>query len=286
MCYISAYFSKYLNIIRDLLNNFVEYINFANNKIRRKENYQIDIGEQNEIMIQNKKFYSSYGEDYILDKLFLTPTTDSKPLYGFYVDIGAHHPVFSSNTAYFYHLGWNGINIEANPGAMNAFKRDRPRDINLNYAVTSMKGNVIFHLFGDENSEYFGSSSTINSEFADHIARVQDVKAKKITVETERLDTILFQFCDKKQIDFMSIDIEGNELDALKSNDWDKYRPLILVVEILPKPGKNYLDELYRHPIVAYLLLQKYRYFTQALYSCFFYDIVNEHNNIIRKWGF
>jgi hypothetical protein len=61
-----------------------------------------------------KRFYSIDGEDAILDSLY-----EGKPKYkGFYLDIGAYHPLRYSNTHYFYEKGWNGINIDATPGSM------------------------------------------------------------------------------------------------------------------------------------------------------------------------
>lgn len=50
---------------------------------------------------------------------------------GFYVDVGAHHPMRFSNTYFFYRMGWSGINIDAMPGSMKEFKKYRRRDINL-----------------------------------------------------------------------------------------------------------------------------------------------------------
>ncbi|MCD7914177.1 MAG: hypothetical protein LUG96_02180 [Tannerellaceae bacterium] len=63
--------------------------------------------------------YSQEGEDIVLNFLF-----ENKEGYkGFYVDIGTHHPFRFSNTAYFYKQGWQGINIEPTPGAIEVFNR-------------------------------------------------------------------------------------------------------------------------------------------------------------------
>ena len=58
--------------------------------------------------------YSQEGEDMILGKIF------SGQKHGFYVDVGAHHPLRFSNTYLFYLKGWRGINIDAMPGSMVA----------------------------------------------------------------------------------------------------------------------------------------------------------------------
>lgn len=74
--------------------------------------------------------YSQEGEDVVLRRLF-----DSQPS-GFYVDIGAHHPVRLSNRYYFYRCGWRGLSVDAAPGSMEMFRRLRPRDIAVGSETT------------------------------------------------------------------------------------------------------------------------------------------------------
>ena len=69
--------------------------------------------------------YSQNGEDLILNR-FLENKKN-----GFYIDIGAHHPIRFSNTYLFYKKGWRGINIDAMPGSMDLFNKIRSRDINI-----------------------------------------------------------------------------------------------------------------------------------------------------------
>ena len=56
---------------------------------------------------------------------------------GFYIDVGAHHPKRFSNTYFFYKMGWQGINIDAMPGSMEIFRRQRPRDINIEKPISN-----------------------------------------------------------------------------------------------------------------------------------------------------
>src|SRR5581483_8094739 len=74
--------------------------------------------------------YSQEGEDLLLARLF-----DGQKK-GFYVDVGAHHPFRFSNTYLLYLNGWRGINIDAMPGSMAAFRKLRPRDINIECMVS------------------------------------------------------------------------------------------------------------------------------------------------------
>src|ERR1700726_1466588 len=80
--------------------------------------------------------YSQDGEDMILRRLF------ERQKSGFYVDVGAHHPYRFSNTCYFYRRGWRGINIDPNPEAIAAFRRDRPHDINVCVGVSEEAGEL------------------------------------------------------------------------------------------------------------------------------------------------
>jgi FkbM family methyltransferase len=231
-------------------------------------------------------YFSACGEDYVLNKIFYDDFFGKKPAKGFYVDIGAHHPTYASNTAFFYNKGWNGINIEANPGALRAFERDRPRDININAAVSSSGGGVDFYLFGDSRGENFDSSSTTDPVFAEQIASEQGKQYTVINVPGNRLETLLDKH-SPGQIDFMSIDIEGQEIHALMSNNWEKYRPAITLIEILPRQGSAVTDILNESEVAGFLCGQGYRYFTQTLFTFFFYDTRSENaRSILGKWGF
>ena len=75
---------------------------------------------------------SQFGEDMIVRHLLA-----DVPI-GFYVDIGAHHPVYYSNTYHFYCRGWRGINVDARTGSMELFNLLRPRDINVEGCVDAV----------------------------------------------------------------------------------------------------------------------------------------------------
>ncbi|MFM9973057.1 MAG: FkbM family methyltransferase, partial [Beijerinckiaceae bacterium] len=68
---------------------------------------------------------------------------------GFYVDVGAHHPFRFSNTCALYQSGWRGINIDADPALIAAFRRHRGRDINLSLGISDVPGTLAFHVFNE-----------------------------------------------------------------------------------------------------------------------------------------
>ena len=166
--------------------------------------------------------FSQCGEDMVLHYYL------SKIQKGFYVDVGARHPFLISNTAFFYQRGWRGINIEADPSLMPPFHRSRKRDINLNLAVGNPAPSLDFFVF--YNPEF--------NTFDPEIARKRQQKGAKVEkvlrIQVEPLADILDRHLPPGQtIDFMSVDVEGFDLQVLQTNNWDKYAPRFLLVETL-----------------------------------------------------
>ncbi len=145
---------------------------------------------------------------------------------GFYVDVGANHPVQDSVTKLFYEKGWRGINIEPNQDLLKEIKYDRPEDINLGVGVGEKAGKEKFRIYPDQH----GFSTLDGSVKNDH--KKESLKHKDVVISIEPLSTILEKRTKKSQkIDFLKIDVEGYEKQVILSNDWKKYRPTVVVVE-------------------------------------------------------
>lgn len=167
------------------------------------------------------KSYSQEGEDMVIRSLLFR-----KPK-GFYVDIGAHHIKRFSNTMHFYEQGWHGINVDALPGSMHAFNVSRPRDINVECGV-GKKGLLDFYIY-DEPAVNTFDSRTVEKRKKDNFAFKV---IKKIKVEVLPLYQVLDSYLPKDQhIDFISIDVEGKDLEVLNSNNWKKYKPDYILLE-------------------------------------------------------
>jgi len=80
-----------------------------------------------------QKSYSQCGEDLIVNYIFNT----MKIAHPTYLDIGAHHPCFLSNTYLFFRQGSRGVSIEPVPFLFSKIKRARGRDVNLNIGLSS-----------------------------------------------------------------------------------------------------------------------------------------------------
>src|ERR1700737_3760091 len=82
----------------------------------------------NRLELQSVQFsFSQFGED--LPILHIAEQLGLKK--AIYVDAGAFHPIFGSNTLLLHKQGWRGINIDFVPERIAAFNQYRPNDHNV-----------------------------------------------------------------------------------------------------------------------------------------------------------
>jgi len=175
------------------------------------------------------KSYSQEGEDMILRRLFEKQKT------GFYVDVGAHHPKRFSNTFFFYKKGWSGINIDAMPNSMRLFDKIRPRDINLEVPISDKKQKLKYYMFNEPALNGFSKDLAEKRDGKDNYKIISERD-----METSTLEKILEKNLPSGQeIDFMSIDVEGLDFQVLKSNNWKRFRPKFVLVEVLDSSIKE-----------------------------------------------
>jgi FkbM family methyltransferase len=172
-----------------------------------------------------KYAFSESGEDLILLNIFGSKIKRKEK--GFYIDIGAYDPHRGSNTQLLYMHGWQGINIDPKPGTKKIFDKYRPKDINLEVAVSGK----------EETVSYFvcGVADTLNSISRERFSElnIADSIKEEIQVPALPLSAIIEKYVQKGQvIDFLNIDVEGFDLVVLNSNDWTKYKPGVIAVEI------------------------------------------------------
>ena len=202
------------------------------------------------------KSYSQEGEDIILQRYF---EGRSK---GFYVDVGAHHPIRFSNTYIFYKMGWHGINIDATPGSMAAFNKARKRDLNLEVPIANSEKDMIYYIFDDP------ALNSFSKDLAGKIHRDGDC-VDTISLKPKRLSDILDEYLQPDlKIDFLNVDVEGLDLEALVSNNWDKYRPELVLVEHL----MSSLDELGNDKITQFMKKKGYSLYAKTLNTVFYLE--------------
>lgn len=145
--------------------------------------------------------------------------------HGFYVDAGGYHPLHLNNTYLLYKRGWKGINIDVSEYSIDLFNYLRPRDHNVNAAVTNFNGNIKFY--------YQKKISQLTSVKKEVATKRMQGKINEKEIKALKLDTILENSKFKnKRIDFLNIDIEGGDFDALTSLNFNIYTPRLICIEI------------------------------------------------------
>ncbi len=144
--------------------------------------------------------------------------------HGFYIDVGANHPVEHSVTKAFYDAGWRGINIEPLPSYQLAFREQRLHDINLAIAAGAENGSIA--LFDVPAVHGWASSDPSVAE----AHRADGHEVTELTVPVRTLASVCEQYVSGA-IHFLKIDVEGFEGEVLKGMDFVRWRPWVLVIE-------------------------------------------------------
>jgi FkbM family methyltransferase len=197
-----------------------------------------------------KKSYSQGSMDLILNHIF------KNKIDGFYIDVGCQHPIKNNNTYLLFKKGWTGINIDLDNVNIDLFNFFRPKDNNINSAISNKVEKV--KLF------YYHQKSPINT-LDEKISLKQQAKIeKKIDIQTNTLENILDNY-SIKTIDLLTIDVEGFELKVLKGLNFDKYKPRVIIVEFLDLEANkweipyNNLDNVLKSEIYSFLINKNYK---------------------------
>ncbi len=143
---------------------------------------------------------------------------------GFYIDVGANDPFVDSVTKHFSLEGWRGINVEPQVELYQKICEDRPNDVNLNVGVSDRASTIEF-------MQCLSNSGL--STFCPKVAEERALTGLEYARRTIPVMT-LAEICEahvKGPIDFLSIDVEGFEREVIIGNDWNRWRPRIVVVE-------------------------------------------------------
>ena len=166
--------------------------------------------------------FGQWGEDVIVHRNF------DKRKNGFYIDVGAHHPFAHSNTARLWLRGWKGVNVDANRKSVEVLKRIRRDDHTIWAAIVSDKvasERDTIEFFSSEDEDLTG---TVLQELA-----AERGKKRSVAVPCRSLASIVRESVDYAPdgIDFMNIDIEGLDDEAIASlSDWPQ-KPRMIAIE-------------------------------------------------------
>jgi len=199
--------------------------------------------------------FSQEGEDGILQRIF-----ENKVL-GFYVDVGSHHPQRLSNTYRFYLRGWNGINIDPLPGSKARFDALRKRDVNLEIGISDISSSLVYYTFKEP------ALNTFDPKVAE---KRQSELISKAEIPVLCLRDVLADYLKYEQkIDFLTIDVEGLDLQVLRSNDWTRFRPSFVLVEELDMRD---ISDVIGSELHEYMMSQKYSLYAKCINTLFYID--------------
>lgn len=187
--------------------------------------------------------FAQQGEDLIVERLLKRRLQINPRTYkGFYVDIGAYHPISHSTTYLFYRFGWSGICVDVSQKSCELFRRFRPRDFTFHCAIAR----------SDERSAY---ASTREISLINEAQRlIKDDLSHLNPIDARSMNSLLNEAGRKERIDYLNIDVEGAEMDALEGLDFHKFRPRIVTIEIHEKS----LDVGLNHPTARFLTNRGY----------------------------
>ncbi len=163
---------------------------------------------------------------------------------GFYIDVGANHPVVDSVTKAFYDSGWSGINLEPMAQYHELLVVERPRDVCLQLAAGTHEGEMTF--FEIEGTGLSTAFELIAEKHLDNLG----YEHRQVTVQVQTLARICEDHCDGP-IHFLKIDVEGGEADVISGMNLQTYRPWIMVIEAVEPMEQTLRSGAWRPEIEA-----------------------------------
>jgi FkbM family methyltransferase len=140
---------------------------------------------------------------------------------GFFVEVGANEPELESQTWHLEQAGWTGVLVEPQPALAEKLRHSRRAQV-VEAACTSPAHageSMALHIAGPYSS--FSAALMVTGVEAETV----------IKVETHTLDDILVGAGAPVPLDFLSIDVEGHELEVLRGFDFARWRPRLILIE-------------------------------------------------------
>ena len=205
--------------------------------------------------------FSQAGEDLNLDFTF-------RALFGgaqvTYLDVGAHHPTEINNTYFFYLRGGRGVLVEPNAAYCKVLRKYRPDDVTLEAGIGfGETTEADYYLLNESALNTFSKEQAerlvAESKGGYHIEEVRKVPLLNIN------DVMAEHFQGAPT--FVSIDVEGLDLEILRSIDFARFRPKAFCVETLIANSRKQRTE-----IAEFLATQRYTARGGSFENTIFYD--------------
>lgn len=178
-----------------------------------------------------RKLYSQDNQDYIVYNNFFNDKKD-----GIFCDVGGNHPLNINNTRYFEELGWSGYAFEPLPYMKLLWEKHRKAKF-FPFGVSDKNDKLSFSIVKDATGWEDMLSFVKDTRDEDYGHETED-----ITIQVKPLKEV-FENENITHIDYMSIDVEGHELNVLKGIDFSKVKINILTIENNPLDNPIFGDE-------------------------------------------
>jgi FkbM family methyltransferase len=152
---------------------------------------------------------------------------------GFFVEVGANHPILRSQTYHLEQVGWTGVLIEPQPDLAAFLVTQRSAKV-FSVACTSPDvagGTLPFHVAGP--------LSSLNADRMAPGAKADYV----IMVPTRTLDDVLEEADAPRGFDLLSIDVEGHEIELMRGFDFEHWKPRLIMLE-------DHVENLKKHRVL------------------------------------
>jgi FkbM family methyltransferase len=182
----------------------------------------------------NNVLYSQENQDFIVYNNFF------KEKKGVFCDIGGNHPLNINNTRYFQDIGWDGYVFEPLPQMKHLWQEYRPDAKLFPFALSDTEGEVVFSIVENETGW---------EDMLSFIKETRDAEYKYETTDIVVQTRIFRDVCKEEgiaHIDYMSIDVEGHELNVLKGIDFDEVKINVLTIENNSEPNRVNGDDRIR----------------------------------------
>lgn len=220
----------------------------------------------NQLNMLNKVTNSQAGEDCILAYIVAVLGIPFEKCT--YLDLGANHPIEMSNTYFFYSLGASGVLVEANKALIPELQIYRQKDIIVNKCVAEKSGGKVkFNVLNIDGLSFPGDISVDELKRENPDIRIEAVEE----IETISVNDLMEKYFPESPI-IMNVDIEGREMEILTSISWEKYRPFLIIVEVIPYSPKLIVG-IKNQEIIDYLGAQGYCEYAFTGINSIFIDV-------------
>lgn len=177
--------------------------------------------------------YSQSGEDILIEYVLGWMGIKTRT----YLDIGAHHPTYLSNTYLFYTHGARGINIEPDASLHAVIAKQRPEDTNLNIGIGKQRDAAKFYIMHPTTLNTFSKKEAETYCLHYPEAKITDT----VTLPVMPVNEIIAKYFPNTAPNLVSIDVEGLDLEIIESFDFNRCRPAVFCIETVEYEGKAIL---------------------------------------------